>query len=47
MVVLDTEFNSLSNGDTSKVGHRTKLGFWPKYGVFDPILLVYPADIRF
>jgi hypothetical protein len=30
MVVLDTEFNSLSNGDTSKVGHRTKMGVLPE-----------------
>jgi hypothetical protein len=47
MVVLYTEFNSRSNSDTSKVGNRTKWGFYQKYRVFDRILLVYPADIHF
>jgi hypothetical protein len=47
VVGRDAELNSQSNGDNFKGRHRLKKwGFDPKYWVFDPILLLYPADIR-
>ncbi len=44
--MLDAELNFSSNGDSFKGDHLVKKGFEAKYSDFDPILLVYLADIR-